>query len=634
MDCGSSQTCFARSETKNSSFVRVDKGLRTKAKGGENDDEFSATSSPASYSENGENKVIARSSVAADSEVDKPAKRRRLVNHGSRSPIVECHDDSNSCVTGVSAASKLLLDKKKDKLSTSASSRDLTVNYKDNGINRLRNYCAEESTGKKRSDVHAMHRSSSDRSLPAESPFATKRLLRTQSSLSASHGLSPKRPTHEFGNAQNNLAHQPCEKASSNKTVERSLGGKSDPSVLGGERHSMMTSCGTSNRDKIKAGSLTKNLENGTSCSRNGSLEHADIQSNDAVNRNDNDKQERNQGCSMDTGSGRKLNTQNDVMTDSGNSEGLIDVNVCDICGDVGREYLLATCTRCLEGAEHTYCMRVKLEKVPDGEWLCEECCLKEDENQTRSNGGTSRNKVLDGKNQNSESTNNSKTLKVVVTDLDSQQITCGTPVNDPLAGSNQKLHLASSDLEARQVKCATPTAERLDVKNKNSGIMGNRKKLQVVTSSLEARQSSCRTPTSGSLDKKNQSLDKRSQSSEVLLKRKKLRVATDMESPLSNDGVRSPPKSCKRYAENTLSSTPRLLKADSPRNHDVFSRENSFKSSNKGSIKSPDNAPMRSQAVNSSVTLPRSYSLGNLANVKTPGPSPRGLAKVYWYIT
>jgi hypothetical protein len=29
-------------------------------------------------------------------------------------------------------------------------------------------------------------------------------------------------------------------------------------------------------------------------------------------------------------------------------------VNVCDICGDVGREYLLATCTRCLEGAEHT----------------------------------------------------------------------------------------------------------------------------------------------------------------------------------------------------------------------------------------------------------------------------------------
>ncbi|KAF0930675.1 hypothetical protein E2562_034203 [Oryza meyeriana var. granulata] len=621
MDCGSSQTCFARSGTKNSSFVRSDKWLRSKGKGGENDDEFSSTSSPASYSENGENKVMARSSVAADSEVDKPAKRRRLVNHGSRSPRVECHDDSNSCVTGVSAAGKLLLDKKKDKLSTSASSRDLTVNYKDNGIsshNRLRNYCVEESTGKKRSDVHVMHRSSSDRSLPAESPpFATKKLLRTQSSLSASQGLSPKRPTHGFGNSQDNLAHQPCEKASSNKNIECSLGGKSDPSVLGGERHSMVTSCGTSNRDKGKAGSLTKNLENGTSCSRNGILEHADIQSNDAVNRNENDKQEQNQGCSMDTGSGRKLNMQNDVMTDSGNSEGLIDVNVCDICGDVGREYLLATCTTCLEGAEHIYCMRVKLEKVPDGEWLCEECHLKEDQNQTRSTDGISKINILDGKNQNSESMNNPKTLKVVVTDLDNQQITCGTPVTDPLAGSNQKLHLVSTVPEARQVNCATPTAERLDAKNKNSGIMGNRKKLQVVVSGTEAQQSTCSTPTSGSLDKK-------SQNSEVL-NRKKLRIATDMESPLSNGGVRSPPKSCKRFAENTSSSNPRLLKTDSPRKHDVFSRENLLKSSNRGSLKSPDNAPMRTQAEYSSVTLPRSYSLGSLSNVKTPVPSPRG---------
>ncbi|XP_040384059.1 uncharacterized protein LOC102719988 isoform X2 [Oryza brachyantha] len=630
MDCGSSQTCFARSETKNHSFVRSDKGLRFKGKGGENDDEFSATSSPASYSENGENKVMGRSSVAADSEVDKPAKRRRLVNHGSRSPRIECHDDSNSCVTGVSAAGKLLLDKKKDKLSTSASSRDLTGNYKDHGINshnRLKNYCIEESTGKKRSDVHVMHRSSSDKALPADSPFATKKLLRTQSSLSASHGLSSKKPTQGFGNSQDNLAHQSCEKASLNKNVERSLGGKSEPSVLGGERHNMMTSGGTSSSNKIKAGSLKKNLENGTSCSRNGSLEHADIQSNDAVNRNKNDKQEQNQAFSMDTGSRRKLNTQNDVMTDSGNSEGLIDVNVCDICGDVGREYLLATCTRCLEGAEHTYCMRVKLEKVPDGEWLCEECQLKEDQSQTKSNDGTSTIKILDGKNQNSESMSNPKTLKVVVNDLDSQQIICGKPVStDPLSGSNQKLHLVSTDLEARQVKCATPTAERLDGRNKHSGTMGNHKRLQVVTSGLEARQSTCSTPTPGSFDKKNQGVDKKSQSSEVLLNRKKLRVATDMDSPLSNEGVRSPPKSCKRYAENTLSSTPRLLKTESPRKHDVLSRENSFKSSNKGSFKSSDNAQMRTQAVNSSVNLPRSYSLGSLANVKTPVPSPRGV--------
>ncbi|XP_064982690.1 protein PARALOG OF AIPP2-like isoform X2 [Musa acuminata AAA Group] len=58
------------------------------------------------------------------------------------------------------------------------------------------------------------------------------------------------------------------------------------------------------------------------------------------------------------------------------------DVKVCDICGDAGQEELLAICSRCSDGAEHTYCMRIMLDKVPEGEWLCEECQLKEAENQ------------------------------------------------------------------------------------------------------------------------------------------------------------------------------------------------------------------------------------------------------------
>uniref|UniRef100_A0A7N0VDI0 PHD-type domain-containing protein n=1 Tax=Kalanchoe fedtschenkoi TaxID=63787 RepID=A0A7N0VDI0_KALFE len=52
------------------------------------------------------------------------------------------------------------------------------------------------------------------------------------------------------------------------------------------------------------------------------------------------------------------------------------DVNICDICGDAGREDLLATCSGCSDGAEHTYCMYEKMEKVPEGEWFCEECRL------------------------------------------------------------------------------------------------------------------------------------------------------------------------------------------------------------------------------------------------------------------
>ncbi|XP_010502787.1 PREDICTED: uncharacterized protein LOC104779880 isoform X2 [Camelina sativa] len=56
-----------------------------------------------------------------------------------------------------------------------------------------------------------------------------------------------------------------------------------------------------------------------------------------------------------------------------------LDVKVCDICGDAGREDLLAICSRCSDGAEHTYCMRVMLKKVPKGDWLCEECKFAEE---------------------------------------------------------------------------------------------------------------------------------------------------------------------------------------------------------------------------------------------------------------
>ncbi|CAH8331816.1 unnamed protein product [Eruca vesicaria subsp. sativa] len=51
-----------------------------------------------------------------------------------------------------------------------------------------------------------------------------------------------------------------------------------------------------------------------------------------------------------------------------------IDVKICDTCGVAGREDLLAICSRCNDGAEHTYCMRTMLKKVPAGDWLCEEC--------------------------------------------------------------------------------------------------------------------------------------------------------------------------------------------------------------------------------------------------------------------
>ncbi|XP_006663986.1 uncharacterized protein LOC102709889 isoform X1 [Oryza brachyantha] len=63
----------------------------------------------------------------------------------------------------------------------------------------------------------------------------------------------------------------------------------------------------------------------------------------------------------------------NGACVDSGSDESE-DVKVCDICGDVGEEKKLAVCSRCNDGAEHIYCMRVMIPEVPEGDWLCEEC--------------------------------------------------------------------------------------------------------------------------------------------------------------------------------------------------------------------------------------------------------------------
>lgn len=54
------------------------------------------------------------------------------------------------------------------------------------------------------------------------------------------------------------------------------------------------------------------------------------------------------------------------------------DVKVCDICGDTGYEEMLAVCSMCKDGAEHTYCMPSMLDEVPEGDWLCEVCKLQQ----------------------------------------------------------------------------------------------------------------------------------------------------------------------------------------------------------------------------------------------------------------
>ncbi|XP_020230062.1 uncharacterized protein LOC109810880 isoform X2 [Cajanus cajan] len=97
--------------------------------------------------------------------------------------------------------------------------------------------------------------------------------------------------------------------------------------------------------------------------------------------------------CSLHNGQGEKTELvklpgkQEPQSEDESDESDVVehDVKVCDICGDAGREDLLAICSRCSDGAEHTYCMRDMLEKVPEGDWLCEECKDAEENENKRS---------------------------------------------------------------------------------------------------------------------------------------------------------------------------------------------------------------------------------------------------------
>ncbi|XP_050225698.1 uncharacterized protein LOC126675142 isoform X2 [Mercurialis annua] len=88
------------------------------------------------------------------------------------------------------------------------------------------------------------------------------------------------------------------------------------------------------------------------------------------------------------------------------------DVKVCDICGDAGREDLLAICSKCTDGAEHTYCMRDMLHKLPEGDWLCEECKLAEETEKQKQDA--------EGKRMNKESRQSSLKRPAETTDVTS----------------------------------------------------------------------------------------------------------------------------------------------------------------------------------------------------------------------
>ncbi|XP_072993699.1 uncharacterized protein [Typha latifolia] len=155
---------------------------------------------------------------------------------------------------------------------------------------------------------------------------------------------------------------------------------------------------------------------------------------------------------------------QQQAVSEGGNSGEIEDdVKVCDICGDAGQEELLAICSRCSDGAEHTYCMRTRLDEVPEGDWLCEECQLKEESEKhkpdhSQAGIGASEAPTSSGKSEKSASTINSNGLN---TAKNTTNLLQSTHISTKMNEENQEATSQSSqkfyEPSARSTEVASP---------------------------------------------------------------------------------------------------------------------------------------------------------------------------------
>jgi hypothetical protein len=140
------------------------------------------------------------------------------------------------------------------------------------------------------------------------------------------------------------------------------------------------------------------------------------------------------------------------------------DVKVCDICGDAGREDLLAVCSRCSDGAEHTYCMRERMVEVPEGDWFCEECKLEEESKNPKEDQSVIADRV--DKTQSSGQTGAEKTaprvkLEAKASELDgkktskeriSAKVSCKRPAEDLEVSSSSKKQAIESSKDSPRI--------------------------------------------------------------------------------------------------------------------------------------------------------------------------------------
>ncbi|XP_038982459.1 uncharacterized protein LOC103704691 isoform X2 [Phoenix dactylifera] len=404
---------------------------------------LSTSSSHDSYSENVESKAIMRASATCASEdVDMPPKvpsgeaagedqplsrmatsTSHGLNHSCRHSASnlhhvlflhqdeeqhggECHGDNMSCITGVRDANVPACDhnvdlEKKDTSCSSASACDIVA--KENVVEVL-------------VDGHhgSHHEIEASESKPTELYTCPRESLRKNSgSSSVNAGLSYKSDLAEFPPTKKEsspkilASHSPSQNvyvdlSSDSKDLEGYLtsqhqGEPSDRSMndvksssvgprvsmsIDRQKSAALPNDEDSKLSHIRVSSSSRTLKDHESCFEAETAVGGEKPSDESTKCKNTGEQFGKNSSSLEASNVQEPDMQRQLIKEGENSEsdsGLCDVKVCDICGDAGVEELLAICSRCSDGAEHTYCMQIKLDKIPEGEWFCEECQLKED---------------------------------------------------------------------------------------------------------------------------------------------------------------------------------------------------------------------------------------------------------------
>ncbi|KAG6571163.1 hypothetical protein SDJN03_30078, partial [Cucurbita argyrosperma subsp. sororia] len=329
---------------------------------------LSVNSSHDSFSENADSMATIRSSDAANFSVDIDMRKKlysgivsegHLATESSIQTIsekhesikgVEGHDDSISCISGSSNA-------------------NIAIGSHQNIMDNKNLSCGSAS-------VSSLCREGSDKVVFSETP-ASKEVHNSSKEAHTLHSLCPSdKPLSGTGIEQNLPAcvkGEPLESSSvHNDTLTREVVNAPPP----GEKSVTNTWNKIGDDFKISSQNLLKS-------EKEIHVHKSEPPDGDAKNQHEDDQDENSKNLSGSSDV-KEPHLQSASGSESDESDIVEhDVKVCDICGDAGREDLLAICSRCTDGAEHTYCMREMLDEVPEGDWLCEECkSAEENENQ------------------------------------------------------------------------------------------------------------------------------------------------------------------------------------------------------------------------------------------------------------